>query len=334
MRPESHAEPLLQVTGLSRHFKTRSGTVRAVDGVSFEVRAGRCLGIIGESGCGKTTTARMLLRLESPTSGEIRFKGRRIDDARGADLRDYRRHVQAVFQDPYGALSPRMRVADIIAEPMLVEGLGRGQAEARAADLMQRVGLDPTLSRRYPHEFSGGQRQRIAIARGLSLSPLLLVLDEPVSALDVSIRAQVVNLLMDLQDELGLGYVLISHDLDLMFHICHDVVVMYMGEVVESGPVHEVASNPRHPYTRMLLDARLPPRPRALSRASAAAATSAGDDLPSPLDMPTGCRFRTRCPKAMSQCATTAPTSTAVSATHSASCHLIADPTGATGVEQ
>lgn len=327
MAPDaSHGAALLRVQDLARRFATRAGTVRAVDGVSFEVHAGRSLAIIGESGCGKTTTARMLLRLEPPSDGQIWFRGRRVDQARGAELADYRRHVQAVFQDPYGSLSPRMPIRDIIGEPLAVAGHPAASRHERVSALMQRVGLDPASADRYPHEFSGGQRQRIAIARSLCLSPALIVLDEPVSALDVSIRAQVINLLMDLQDELGIAYVLISHDLDLMFHICHDVVVMYLGQVVESGPAAQIAESPRHPYTRMLMTSRLPTRPVADRRAPG---PTLDDELPSPLALPSGCRFRTRCPHAQPLCSDSSPSMTGVGANHRAACHLLTpvDPT-------
>ena len=328
MNPSAPAQPLLRVDALACHFKTPAGTVRAVDGVSFELQAGQTLGIVGESGCGKTTTARMLLRLESPTAGSIRFEGEPVEQARGAALAAYRRRVQAVFQDPYGSLNPRMRVGDIIGEPLVIAGQSAAQAAPQVAAMMRRVGLDPDAADRYPHEFSGGQRQRIAIARGLILQPSLLVLDEPVSALDVSIRGQVLNLLLDLQDELGLSYVLISHDLEVVFHVCHTVAVMYLGQVVESGPAEVVAARPSHPYTQLLLASRLVPQPGAHPFQPARRAIPI--DLPSPLETPPGCRFSTRCPQAMPVCSQRAPQPVALEGGHRVACHLWAEPAPST----
>ncbi len=319
--------PLLAVENLQKHYaqsrsmflRTQAGVVKAVDGVSFQVPVGATLGLVGESGCGKSTTARLLLRLEDPTGGRIQFDGKDVHGAVGPALRDYRTNVQAVFQDPYSSLNPRMRVAGIIGEPLSANrAISAGELRDAVAEVMQTVGLNPQWAQRFPHEFSGGQRQRIAIARSLILRPRLLVLDEPVSALDVSIRAQILNLLMDLQEQFGLSYLLISHDLDVIAEMCNEIAVMYLGQIVEIGPAAEIVDNPRHPYTQALFSARLPAHPDGVS-----ARIRLTGDIPSPLNPPSGCRFRTRCPQVMPVCAERVPPVTHLPNGHLASCHLL-----------
>jgi ABC-type oligopeptide transport system ATPase subunit len=267
---------LLEAATLSKHFRARRGifggsrgVVRAVDGISFEIDAGRTLGVVGESGCGKTTTAKLVLGLETPTGGGIRFEGQELDALDPSARRHYRKSVQAVFQDPYASLNPRMRVGAIIAEPLVTnEALPTTEVRARVSRLLDLVALPARSADLFPHEFSGGQRQRIAIARALALSPKLVVLDEPVSALDVSIRAQILNLLRDLQDQLQLSYLFIAHDLAAVAHMSHTIVVMYLGKIVESGEADRVARAPKHPYTQALFSAALPPVPRSVVRRS------------------------------------------------------------------
>ena len=315
---------LLEATGVTKHFPIRKGlfgtakgVVHAVDGVSFTIEAGRTLGVVGESGCGKSTTAKLVLKLEEPTSGEIRFEGRGLRTLDAEGIRQYRRSVQAVFQDPFASLNPRMRVGDIIVEPLVTnQTLSSGQVRQQVARLLDLVGLPARSADLFPHEFSGGQRQRIAIARSLALSPKLVVLDEPVSALDVSIRAQILNLLRDLQRDLGLAYLFIAHDLAAVAHMSHTIVVMYLGQVVEYGPAKTVATDPQHPYTRALFSAALPAHPD-----EAREEIILPGEVPSPVNPPGGCRFHPRCPQAMPRCAHEVPV---LRPTHGreVSCHL------------
>lgn len=315
---------LLEAEGLTKHFSARRGVfgggrgiVRAVDNVSFAIESGRTLGVVGESGCGKTTTAKLVLGLEDPTSGSIRFQGQDLQalDATGRKL--YRKSVQAVFQDPYASLNPRMRISDIISEPLVTnESIPSEEARKRVLELLDLVGLPGRSADFFPHEFSGGQRQRIAIARALALSPKLVVLDEPVSALDVSIRAQILNLLRDLQDELGLSYLFIAHDLAAVAHMSHTIVVMYLGKIVEFGDAQTVARAPKHPYTAALFSAALPSHPDDRREEIILAG-----EVPSPLNPPAGCHFHPRCPSAMPICGRERP---ALSWTEDrfAACHL------------
>ncbi len=317
---------LLEARDLRKHYvlprhRTAGGRaiLKAVDGVSFAVRESETLGIVGESGCGKSTTARLLLRLDAPTGGRILFDGEEVQGAKGRALRRYRTAVQAVFQDPYSALDPRMRVRDIVGEPLVANRvMGRPEIRDRVAESLAVVGLDPAAGGRFPHEFSGGQRQRIAIARGLALRPRLVILDEPVSALDVSIRAQILNLLQDLQDRFKLAYVLISHDLDVIAHMCRSIAVMYLGRIVEIGASEAIRSAPRHPYTQALFSARLPIHPDA-----GHARIKLAGEVPSPIDLPSGCRFRTRCPLALASCAEREPALRAGGDGHATACHLV-----------
>jgi len=302
--------PLLEARGLTKHFQVGrgllgrgGGVVRAVDEIAFTIEPGRTLGVVGESGCGKTTTAKLVLRLEKPTAGQILFEGQDVAPLDGDDLQRYRKSVQAVFQDPFASLNPRMRVDAIIAEPLVThERLDRPAVAARVARLLDVVGLPARSKDLFPHEFSGGQRQRIAIARALALSPRLVVLDEPVSALDVSIRAQILNLLRELQRELGLAYLFIAHDLAAVAHMSHVIAVMYLGRIVEIGAAARVASAPQHPYTKALFAAALPSHPDEQREEIVLAG-----EVPSPLNPPAGCRFHPRCPQVMSHCAREEP---------------------------
>jgi oligopeptide/dipeptide ABC transporter ATP-binding protein len=301
---------VLEAAGLSKHFRARRGifggergVVRAVDGISFAIEAGQTLGVVGESGCGKTTTAKLVLGLETPTGGTIRFEGRDLQGLDTAGRRHYRKSVQAVFQDPYASLSPRMRIDAIIAEPLVTnESLGAAEVRGRVLQLLDLVGLPARAADLFPHEFSGGQRQRIAIARALALSPKLIVLDEPVSALDVSIRAQILNLLRDLQTELGLSYLFIAHDLAAVAHMSHTILVMYLGQIVESGDARTLARAPKHPYTEALFSAALPSHPDERREE-----IILPGEVPSPLNPPAGCRFHPRCPHAMARCSREVP---------------------------
>jgi oligopeptide/dipeptide ABC transporter ATP-binding protein len=305
--------PLLEVRDLVKHFPVgrgilpgaRTEVVHAVDGISLDVAAGETLGIVGETGCGKTTAARLMLRLLEPTAGTIRFEGEDVTRARGARLRSLRREMQMVFQDPYSSLNPRHTVGSIVGEPFAVHRLHRGRRERDRAvrELMEQVGLNPEHHNRFPHEFSGGQRQRIGVARALALRPRLIVADEPVSALDVSIQAQILNLLRDLQRELGLALVLIAHDLAVVRHMCDRVAVMYLGQVVELAGADTLYAHPRHPYTGALLSAVPVPDPERAGRRR----QLLGGDVPSPTRPPAACRFHTRCPKARERCFTEEP---------------------------
>lgn len=304
------AQPLLSVENLVKHFPTgrkrlfggTSQKVHAVDGVSFALAKGETLGLVGESGCGKSTVSRLIVRLLDPTAGSIRYDGRDISTAKGGELRRMRQHFQMVFQDPYSSLNGRFSARDLIAEPLAINGHSSGAREARINSLISDVGLSRAHLDRYPHEFSGGQRQRLGIARALALNPSLLVLDEPVSALDVSVQAQIINLLIDLQAEHTLSYVFVSHDLSVVRHIADRVAVMYLGQIVEIATKKALFANPRHPYTEALISAVPRARPGVASRR-----IMLQGDVPSPITPPPGCRFHTRCPRATALCSAQVP---------------------------
>jgi oligopeptide transport system ATP-binding protein len=312
---------LLEVRDLVKHFHVGRGIVKAVDGVSFSIERGETLGLVGESGCGKTTTGRCILQLERPTSGTVHFEGRDLTRLNQTELRAVRRKMQVIFQDPYSSLNPRMTVGQIIAEPLSVHGIVTGAAarEARVKDLLHRVGLLPQHARRYPHEMSGGQRQRVGIARALAMEPSLIVCDEPVSALDVSIQAQIINLLEDLQAEFGLTYLFIAHDLAVVRHISDRVVVMYLGKIAEMADRKTVYDDPKHPYTRALLSAVPIPDPELEEKRERIVL---GGEVPSPLNPPSGCVFHPRCPIAIDRCKVDIPLLRDLTPGHSAACHL------------
>jgi oligopeptide transport system ATP-binding protein len=326
--PAADQELLLEVRHLVKHFPVgggflggHRGLVRAVDDVSFAIRRGETLGLVGESGCGKTTTGRAILQLERPTSGQVLFEGRDLTKLDETELRDTRRRMQVIFQDPYSSLNPRMTVGQMLAEPLAVHGIVR-DATARAArvrDLLERVGLLPQHASRYPHELSGGQRQRVGIARALAMEPTLIVCDEPVSALDVSIQAQIINLLEDLQQELGLTYLFIAHDLAVVRHISDRIAVMYLGKIVEIADRRALYEDPQHPYTRALLAAVPIPDPVVEAQRERIVL---GGEVPSPLNPPTGCVFHPRCPIAVDRCPREVPELREVRPDHRAACIL------------
>ena len=330
--PAPAAQDLITVEDLKVHFPIRSGifqtevgTVKAVDGITFQVRRGETLGLVGESGCGKSTTGRAMIRLREPTEGKVSFDGIELGKLKTNELRKMRRRMQIIFQDPYGSLDPRMTVGSIISEPIETHHLAEGAArKQRIADLLRIVGLDPNYVTRYPHEFSGGQRQRIGVARALAVEPEFIVCDEPISALDVSIQAQVLNLLTDLREQLGLTYLFIAHDLSVVKHISDRVAVMYLGKIVEIGPPDQMYAAPGHPYTRALLSAVPVPDPEAERKRKRVILTG---DVPSPVNPPSGCRFHTRCwlyerlgqPE---QCRTVDPPLRTLDGDHAAACHF------------
>jgi oligopeptide/dipeptide ABC transporter ATP-binding protein len=311
-------DTLVNVRGLVKHFPVEGSddVVRAVDGVSFEIFAGETLGLVGESGCGKSTVGRCLLRLIEPTAGHVYFNGRDVLALKKKELRQIRRQMQIIFQDPYASLNPRMKIGDIVAEPLVIHNEGaKRERRDRVAELLRRVGLDPDYMNRYAHEFSGGQRQRIGVARTLALNPKLIVADEPVSALDVSVQAQVVNLLQELQEEFKLTYLFISHGLAVVEHISTRVAVMYLGRIVEIASASELYAQPLHPYTQALLSAIPIPDPRQKRKR-----IILQGDVPTPINPPSGCRFRTRCPIAIEACAQVDPELREVSPGHSVAC--------------
>ena len=318
-------EILLEAKNLKKYFPVTKGLlfsrtighIKAVDDISFALRAGETLGVVGESGCGKSTTAKMMLMLEEPTEGSILFEGDDVHNS-AAVRRSYRSSVQAVFQDPWSSLNPRMRVKDIIAEPMVINwDITKAEQQERVMKLLNDVGLNEYHSNLFPHEFSGGQRQRLAIARALALNPRVIVLDEPVSALDVSIRAQIMNLLKDLQQEYNVAYMLIAHDLATVRYMCTWVSVMYLGQIVELSPVQELFNNPSHPYTKALMSAALPSHPD-----TEVEEVILQGEVPSPLNPPSGCYFHPRCPVAMDRCSVDKPEVKEISEGHTLTCHL------------
>jgi len=310
--------PLLRAQDMVKHFPVEGSdlVLRAVDGVTFDINQGETLGLVGESGCGKSTVGRCLLRLYEPTSGKIFFENKDVTHASNREMRPVRRDMQVIFQDPYSSLNPRQNILSIVSEPMLIHKIGsKSERQDRVAGLLEKVGLDSSYMRRYPHEFSGGQRQRIGIARALALDPKMIVCDEPVSALDVSVQAQVVNLLQDLQSELGLTYLFISHGLAVVEHISNRVAVMYLGKIVEIADAQELYSDPLHPYTKALLSAIPIPDPKQKRERIVLKG-----DVPTPIDPPSGCRFRTRCPWAIDDCAKVVPELREITPGHTAAC--------------
>jgi oligopeptide/dipeptide ABC transporter ATP-binding protein len=321
------ATPVLEVRNLKKHFPVTSGLiwqkvigwVQAVDGVDFSVPPGQTMALVGESGCGKTTTAKLVLRLEEPSSGEVLADGKNVHEIEGEQLKEFRTTVQAVFQDPWSSLPPRMRVRDIVAEPLIVNRVASSsEIKERVAEALASVGLRPQQAALYPHEFSGGQRQRIAVASALVSKPKLIILDEPVSALDVSIRAQIMNLLVDLQEQFGVSYLLIAHHLATTRYMANEVGVMYLGKLVEKAPTTELFDKPLHPYTRALFSAALPSHPDVEHEE-----IMLTGEVPSPINPPSGCRFHPRCPFAVARCSEEEPQMREVSPGHMVSCHLV-----------
>ncbi|GAV34821.1 oligopeptide transport ATP-binding protein OppF [Roseomonas sp. TAS13] len=322
----NHPVPLLAVHGLRKHYPIRGGLlsreverVHAVDDVSLEIALGETLGLVGESGCGKSTTGRCIMRLIEPSEGSVRFGGREVTLLPPSKLREMRREMQIIFQDPFASLNPRHTVRAIVGEALAIHGIGRPgrDREERVAALLETVGLRPEHMHRFPHEFSGGQRQRVGIARAIAVEPRLIICDEPVSALDVSVQAQVINLLEELQDRMGLAYLFIAHDLSVVEHISHRVAVMYLGRVVEVAPARALYDTPRHPYTEALLSSFPAPDPKAKRRR-----IPLKGDVPNPLRPPAGCHFHTRCPIAVARCATEVPQLATCGDGHSVACHL------------